>query len=224
MSHMRMKNSPRVSLAGVYDHITVVHSVAPPTVPRTLLLPLLKDDVSSFPTPKIMFNVYRVDAGLAMQGVRMEVVTLAKHRRNRTMHLVVLDCFTNTLQWNPIDGVQGPNAYCSQTRSDGRASWTVSTSRDAFKVDATPVELKRIDRTFAVEANLACYFQDFDTAYTMCFDEKEMRPVRVLSPSRFFTNTFWHKHRSAIPSHAFCHEHPMHFDVNVHEFDIKTIR
>lgn len=222
---MRMKILPgSLWLAYTITSPSSIQSLLPPSLELSSC-PLLKDDVSSFPTPKIMFNVYRVDAGLAMQGVRMEVVTLAKHRRNRTMHLVVLDCFTNTLQWNPIDGVQGPNAYCSQTRSDGRASWTVSTSRDVFKVDATPVELKRIHRTFAVEANLACYFQDFDTAYTMCFDEKEvMRPVRVLSPSRFLTNTFWHKHRSAIPSHAFCHEHPMHFDVNVHEFDIKTIR
>lgn len=181
---------------------------------------LLQDDASSFPTPKLLFNVYTVDAGLTMQGVRTDVLTLARHRRDNTMHLVVLDCLTNTLQWNPIDGVKGPNAYCKQTtKRDNASSWIVRTRKNLIMVDAIPAKQRDIDWTFAVEANLACYFQDVDRAYTMSFDEDEiMQPVRMLSPTRHVINTVWHKHRSRKPSHVFCHEHPMHFDVHVSSF------
>ena len=178
---------------------------------------LLQDEASAFPAPKILFNIYTVDAGLAMQGVRADVLTLAQHRRERTMHLVMLECFTNTLHWNPVEGVSKANAYCVQGYKAGeRAIWTVRTKRDVLSVDAVPTTTKELDWTFAVEANLACYFQNVDRAYTMDFDEEQiMRPVRALRPSRPIVNTFWREHRSKAPSHIFFHERPMAFDVHV---------
>jgi len=95
----------------------------------------------------------------------------------------------------------------------------VRTYRDLMLVGATAGVARDIDWTFAVEANLACYFQDVDRPYAMTFDEDEiMRPVRMLRPRGRVVNTFWHKHRSPRPSHVFCHEHPMHFDVHVDSF------
>lgn len=185
---------------------------------------LLRDDASSFPTPKLLFNVYTVDAGLTMQGVRADVLTLARHKRDQTMHLVILDCLTNTLRWDPVDGVGKPNAFCKHTwAKEENASWMVRTSKDLMMVDAAPGRQRDIDWTFAVEANLACYFQNVDHPYTMSFDEDEiMRPVRMLLPSHDIINTFWHEHRSKRPSHVFCHEHPMHFDVYVSSFGKRT--
>lgn len=175
---------------------------------------LLRDDASSFPTPKLLFNVYTVDSGIAMNGIRTDVLTLARHRQNGTMHLVMLDCLTNTLQWNPKEGVGRANAYCRHDRDANR--WMVRTRNDLLRVEAQRSrERVPIDWTFAVEANLACYFQDVDVPFTMDFDEAQiMTPVRKLHPSRVI-NTFWRRCRSDRPSHVFLHEHAMDFDVHV---------
>lgn len=216
---MRMTIAPgSLWLAYTLTSRPAIQSLLPPSLELSSCS-LLRDDVSSFPTPKLLFNVYTVDAGLSMQGVRADVLTLARHRRHHTMHLVILDCLTNTLQWNPVDGVRGPNAHCKHAYRPTDATWTVRTSRDLLLVDAAPARRRDVDWTFAVEANLACYFQDVDRAYAMDFDEDQiMRPVRVLRPKRHIVNTFWREHRSKRPSHVFCHEHPMDFHVRVDSF------
>lgn len=46
-----------------------------------------------------------------MHGRRLETVVPTVQRETREVRLVVLDCLSDTLRWNPIDGVQRPNAY-----------------------------------------------------------------------------------------------------------------
>ena len=188
-------------------------------LPASLVLAptaLLEDEASAFPTPKLLFNVYRVDAGLAMQGTRVEVVTFARHRTRNTPHLVVLDCLTDTLQWDPVHGVRGANAHVDGNAA--RYAWDVRTSTERLSVRASPARRRRIDRTFVVDANRACYYGRVDVPYAMYFDAAEVaRPVRDLYAAHL-ENTLWRDVRSARASHLFCHEHAMTFDVNVTSF------
>jgi hypothetical protein len=155
-----------------------------------------------------------------MKGMRTEVVTLAKHKVTQKTHFVVLDCFTNTLQWDPAKGVNRANArfFRPVKRQGEDYSCGMKTNKNSLLVWAKRLAMEPIDRTFAVEANMACYFKDVDTPFTMTFSEEEvMLPVRALQVTEC-KNTFWKEFRSPKLSNAFLHEHAMEFDVTVSSF------
>lgn len=199
-----------------------VQRLLPPSLTLSAC-PLLADDASRYaPAPKLLFNVYRVDAGAAMQGVRAEILTVARHRARGTPHLVVLDCLTNTLQWDPVHGVRGPNARVvrAQTTNDAFAI-ELRSFRDVLSVDAVRGGARPLDAKFGVSANHECYFGNVDVGYRMSFDPAEiLRPVRDLAPVRI-VNTLWSGVRSPRPSHVFCHEAEMTFYVDVDDFGKK---
>ena len=84
-------------------------------MPRGLALcasPLLADDPPDEP-PKILFNAYTVDA-MWMHGARVDILTLARSETG-TRHLVMLGCLSETLQWDPDNGVRRANARSVRT-------------------------------------------------------------------------------------------------------------
>ena len=196
----------------------LVQSMLPASLELTAC-PLLDDDRTSFPAPKLLFNAYRVDSGIWMQGMRTDVLTLGRHRQTGTTHLVMLDCITDAMQWDPIHGVQRPNArYYRPGVRRGDFSIGIASGRNRLELRARRLQERPIHEVFAVEANLACYFQNADRPYLMTFDNHTItRPVRQLAPYEF-VNTYWTHVRSGMPSHVFCHEHPMAFDVKVSSF------
>ena len=172
-----------------------------------------------FPSPQLLFNLYAVGSKW-MKGMRADVLTLAKHRQTQKTHLVVLDCLTNTLQWDPVGGVRGANAHFFRPVRRGAEDYSVGIKKGKkiLMLKAKRLEMQPIDWTFAVEANMACYFQDIDVPYTMNFSEHDiMLPVRGLQATEC-TNTFWKDVRSQKLSNAFMHEHAMEFDVSVASF------
>ena len=223
---MRMSVAPgSLWIAYTITSHAEVQSRLPPSLVLAPCSPLA-DDVSRIPSPKLFFNVYHVDAKPIMYGMRADVVTLARHRATGVAHLVVLDCLTNTLQWDPERGIRGGNARfyrpdaVSRRRRPDVFSVGMHNSKHVLAVRAYRERMRPVDWTFAVQGNRACYFGSTDYAYAMAFNETDIaRPVRNLVPCDGpVVNTFWSGVRSATPSHLFCHEHPMHFDVDVDSF------
>ena len=182
-------------------------------------LPLLGDETSRFPSAKLLFNAYEVDSPW-MHGRRVETVVATRHKRTKETRLVVLDCLSDTLRWDPVDGVQRANAY---TRSFGRGkgrsfSVDVRNSQDRFVVDGRVGASRPIDWRFAVEGNRECYFGGHGEAFNLTFNETlvalPVRHVELVSVE----NTLWQGVRTSAPSHAFVHPHPMEFHVHVDRF------
>lgn len=182
--------------------------------------PLLEDETALLPTPKLLFNAYEVVAPW-MHGHRLEVNVLGRDRRSGAVRFVVLDCLSDTLRWDPRDGVQGANARvlaaCADPHAFALETVGTSTTRrgERFAVTGTYGDERAVDWRFAVEANRECYFGRGRTPFAMRFNESRVgRPVRAL---RGFTvaNTLWRAVRSARPSHVFVHPHSMTFDVDV---------
>ncbi len=180
--------------------------------------PLLQDEQALAPSPKLLFNAYEVDSSW-MRGVRVDILLLARRMHENTLHLVVLDCFTNTLRWNPIAGVERANAYVRDSSQRGsRYRLHMRSATHRFAVDGQLERSRPIDWRFSVEANRVCYFGGSDTPYPMCFDEATIgQPVRNLRLSTI-NNSLWSGVRTARPSHAFLHPHAMDFDVTVPSF------
>lgn len=215
---MRLRVLPNsVWVAYTLTRPDLVRKLLPPSL-ELAAGPLLSDEVASMRTPKLLFNAYQVDSSW-MRGTRLEVLVLARHRASKRHHFCVLDCLTDTLQWDPVGGVQGANARAAVRHAPGRTRVDVRTRVHVFAVDAVHCRPRPIAPTFAVEANEACYFRNTDVPYPMRFDVREVcAPVRELAPAKPVQNTLWADVRSRYPSHLFVHPHSMTYDVDVASF------
>ena len=190
-------------------------------LPRKLTIAsssLLKDDHEFTPKPKLLFNAYNVESPW-MVGTRVDVLALARHIETKRLHLVILDCMSDVLRWNPSDGIQKANAHLKR-RSPRAANLDeyklcIQNSRDELSFRASILEERAIDWRFSVEANRVCFYKNCDRPFSMQFNESCIAlPVRRLSPL-MLRNTLWSNVRSDKPTHAFLHPHSMSFDVDV---------
>lgn len=62
---------------------------------------------------RLFFNIFQVKTQF-FTGNRMEIVTITKNLDNDKLSFVILDCFTNTMSWDPIDGIQEANSKFKQ--------------------------------------------------------------------------------------------------------------
>ena len=105
---MRLKIAPgSLWLAYTARRLDVLKTMIPDEVQLTTH-PLWHDQ-HDFPRVPLLFNAYRLQSTY-MNGHRIEVQVLTQHRTTGKMHLVVLDCVSDTLMWDPCNGIQLPNA------------------------------------------------------------------------------------------------------------------
>ena len=182
-------------------------------------LPLLQDETSRFPSPKLLFNAYEVDSPW-MHGRRVETVVAARHKGSKKTRLVVLDCISDTLRWDPVGGIQRPNAYTRECKRGKGATYSIDVrnTRDTFAVAGRLGKSRPVDWRFAVEGNRECYYGGHDEAFPLTFNETQIAlPVQQVELTSV-TNTLWRKARTSTPSHAFVHPHSMEFHVDVDDF------
>ncbi len=162
---------------------------------------------------KLLFNFYGVDS-LLMRGSRLEIMTIAKCEKN--LHFVVLDCVTNTLQWNPIDRIRGPNGKIKFNYNQEKINYDIiSKNNKVLKFSAMPLNLIKMTEDFAVKSNYKCFFRESCIPVYLTFNEKEiMKPVRKLKLLNL-TNDYWKEYRTDIPENVFMHEHEMKFNANI---------
>ena len=180
---------------------------------------LLEDETSRFPSYKLLFNAYEVDSPW-MHGRRVETVVQTVHRKTKETRLVVLDCMSDTLRWNPIDGVRWPNAYTRAfgPKGDDEFSVDVRNRYERFMVNGRIGRTRPIDWRFAVEGNRECYFQRYNEAFRLSFNETQIALTVCQIDAPCITNTLWLNVRTKTPSHALVHPHPMYFDVDLDSY------
>lgn len=166
--------------------------------------------------PKLLFNCYNIES-FWMSGSRLEIMTIAKQENN--FHFVVLDCISNTLQWDPINRIKGPNGKIKFNYIQERVNYEVlSNNKEILSFIGEPLNLIKMTNDFAVKSNHMCFFRDSSIPVNLIFDENEiMTPVRKLNVINI-TNDIWKEYRTDIPEHVFMHEHTMHFKTNLHFF------
>lgn len=160
--------------------------------------------------PKLLFNMYQCAAPF-FRGVRLEVVTLVRQKsRPRNVHFVVLDCMTDTIHWDPIHGIQMPNAQTSFASLNGKHDICCTSGDKEFRVSGVIGRTKAITKMFAVDANYECFFRDSLSAVTLKFKEAElMQDVKLFSRVDVSTN-MWEAYRGRM-THVFVHPHSMDF-------------
>lgn len=160
--------------------------------------------------PKLLFNCYNIQSRW-MKGSRLEILTIAK--KNKNFHFVILDCYTNTGQWDPTNRIRPPNANVKINYVEDILSYNViSNEKKRLYVEAKKMGLVKITKEFAIESNYVCYFKNSDVPIKLIFDENDItKPVRKLNIMNI-TNNFWVEHRSEFPEQTFIHENVMNFN------------
>ena len=183
------------------------------------------DDVNCI-RPKLLFNCYDIDS-FWLKGTRLEILTIAKSDSN--YHFVVLDCITNSMQWDPINRIRGPNGHfkfnyindklnCNVLKKYKKCSINKDKRDKKLQFIGSPLNLIKMTRDFAVKSNYDCFYRDSSIPISLNFNEQEiMKPVRKLKILNI-TNNIWSKYREKLPNITFMHENKMRFTTKVSSF------
>tara|TARA_B100000287_G_scaffold435647_1_gene505288 strand:+ start:4544 stop:5194 length:651 start_codon:yes stop_codon:yes gene_type:complete len=162
-------------------------------------------------SPKLLFNCYNIDS-FWLRGTRLEIMTIAKSNDN--YHFVVLDCVTNSIQWDPINRIRGPNGNLKFSYINDILNCNVLKNYKKNKelnFAGSPLDLIKMTRDFAVKSNYDCFYRNSSIPISLKFDEREiMKPVRKLKILNI-SNNIWNKYREELPNIAFMHENNMRF-------------
>lgn len=166
--------------------------------------------------PKLLFNCYNIDS-FWMKGSRLEIMTIAQCDKN--FHFVVLDCISNTLQWDPINGIKGPNGKINFSYKQDELNYDIITkNKEQFNFKGSPLNLIKMTNDFAVKSNYMCFFKESCIPINLTFNETEiMKPVRKLK-SINIKNDLWKEFRTELPDNIFMHEHVMNFHTSLPHF------
>lgn len=170
--------------------------------------------------PKLLFNIYESESSL-FRGCRFEVVTMVRQMNNpRNVHFVVLECLSNTLHWDPINGIQLPNLECEFNTTKNQITLDCRQNDRLLHMQAKVGGKKQITKMFAVDANLLCFYQNSYDGIKLSFNEDQiMQDVNLLSDVKIDTN-IWKDFRGKL-THCFVHEHHMDFTANMITFKKK---
>lgn len=167
--------------------------------------------------PKLLFNMYRSSSPF-FQGLRLEVLTIARRVASpQTTHFVVLDCMSDTLAWDPIDGVHMPDAKGRMSTVLHSHQLECSGDLGCLEVAAHIGKRRTITKSFAVDANHLCLFRSSTKGIELEFNESEVtQDVRVLRNVRLRSD-IWSTCRGRM-THAFVHPHAMDFRASLRNF------
>lgn len=188
----------------------VIQDMLPPGM-KVAKINILEDDIE--PKSRLLFNCYNIDS-FWMRGSRLEIMTIAKCEDN--FHFVILDCITNTLQWDPINGIRGPNGNFKFNFLQDKLNYNVvSKLKERLDFSGKSLNLINMTKDFAVKSNYNCYYKNSVIPINLKFNEEEiMTPVRKLKHVKI-NNDLWSSFRDEYPTHAFMHEHTMNFKTKI---------
>tara|TARA_B100000287_G_C20666890_1_gene792017 strand:- start:431 stop:1078 length:648 start_codon:yes stop_codon:yes gene_type:complete len=212
MKNINLKIKP-YSLWLSYNIINkpVIQNMLPPGME---LADIKISDDNECKEPKLLFNCYNIES-FWMKGSRLEIMTIAKYEKK--FHFIVLDCVSNTLQWDPINRIKGPNGKIKIkfNYKQENLNYDIISNNKILKFVGEPLNLIKMTKDFAIKSNYNCFFRDSSIPLSLTFNEKEiMHPVRKLKVVNI-TNDFWKEHRTDLPEHIFMHEHVMNFKTNM---------
>ena len=181
---------------------------------------VFEDDLPKY---RLFYNIFEVNTPF-FHGNRMEVVTLIKNRFTHETSFVVLDCFTDAMAWDPIDGLKQSNAIFKKENLE-KNNYVLSVikkgvnkkgnkeSNKIFSISAEKSKLfKKPLKKFSIESNYLCFFKNHTEGFKLEFDENEIdEPVLLLSNLKINTDVY--KDFISNFEYAFIYKNKMKFKV-----------
>lgn len=189
-------------------------------IPKTHRLHKCKIFENDKPKYRLFYNIFEVSTPF-FHGTRMEIVTIIQNKKNKETSFVVLDCFTNAMAWNPIDGLKQPNGifkkkitnrdYCIEMIENIKEK----NKNDKFKFIITSNKTNNTKlpiRDFTIVPNYFCYFKNYEKAYPLDFNENDIN-MNVNFLDNIFIDTNIYKEFIKKEEHIFIYPKKMQFKV-----------
>lgn len=96
-----------------------------PSTHRLAKCKIFAEDDSDY---RLFFNFFEVNTPF-FKGNRLEIVTIANNLENNQPSFIILDCFTNVMTWDPIEGIQ--NSNCKIKRKNTNSIYNVLVTKNS---------------------------------------------------------------------------------------------
>ena len=191
---------------------------------------IFEDDIYDY---RLFFNVFEVQTPF-FNGNRLEVVTLAKNINTNDVSFIILDCFTNVMSWDPIDGIQKANSNFKKLITNSKYNILIEEisknnnhdnkdnkdNKDKKKKNNYIFNLtsfkgkikKTVLPSFSIDPNYVCYFKNYPKGYKLAFNIKQIdQKVKILKDIKLKHDIY----SSYIKDleHAFIYPQKMNFKV-----------
>ena len=192
-------------------------------IPVTHKLTKCKIFENDEPDYRLFYNFFEVRTPF-FRGNRLEVVTLAKSTIDKTVSFVILDCFTNAMSWNPIDGISESNSdfKIKNTNSEynidvnlkeSKKNSNKNINKNIFNLKSLKSTIQKTVLTdFSIDPNRICYFKNHPVGYKLIFNDNQIdKKVLLLKNIEFETNIY-NKYIKEF-EHVFIYPQMMNFKI-----------
>lgn len=172
---------------------------------------------------RLFFNIFEVKTPF-FSGNRFEIVTITKNIKNNKLSFVILDCFTNVMTWDPLEGIQKANCKIKKKITNSKYNIKITNMNGDSIFNLTSLKTKLRKQTlssFCIDPNHECYFKTHDKSYKLIFNEKQInKKVQFLRNVDIQHNKENLKYLNSIYSkdleHIFIFPNEMNFKVKLH--------
>jgi hypothetical protein len=190
------------------------HSKINELIPNTHTLAkskIFEEDLLEY---RIFFNIFEVNTPF-FKGDRLEVVTLAQEKITEDISFVVIDCFTNAMHWDPINGIQQSNCKFDKLINNNKYNIKINNNKNKpiFDLQSDKGKIRKsVLKSFSIYPNYKCFFKNFTTGYTLTFNEKQI-DKKVLLINNYNLEHDIYKDYIKELEHIFIYTNRMNFKV-----------
>ena len=129
---------------------------------------------------RLFFNFFQVKTTF-FTGNRLEIVTIANNILNNEPSFVILDCYTNVISWDPIEGIQKANCKIKKKITNTKYNVNLDLKNkddkiltNIFNLESFKTKIKKNGLSeFSIDPNYVCYFKNHSKGYNLLFNKKQ---------------------------------------------------
>lgn len=163
---------------------------------------------------RLFFNLFEVKTPF-FSGHRLEIVTIAKNKFNNEDSFVILDCYTNVMSWDPLEGIL--NANCNIKNKITNSIYNVNiidnNNNNLFNLTSYKSKIfKSVLQKFSIFPNYICYFKNYPQGYKLDFNKNQIDKKVKLLKNVDLNHKIYLNYLNDL-EHAFIYPQKMNFKV-----------
>lgn len=188
-------------------------------IPSTHILAKCKvfeEDQSDY---RLFFNFFQVKTTF-FTGNRLEIVTIANNILNNEPSFVILDCYSNVISWDPIEGIQKANCKIKKKITNTKYNVNLYFKNEnskklysIFNLQSLKTKIKKkVLPEFSIDPNYICYFKNYPKGYNLLFNKKQIDKKVTLLKDINLNHKIYTDYIKEL-EHAFVYPQEMNFKV-----------
>jgi hypothetical protein len=163
---------------------------------------------------RLFFNFFQVQSSF-FTGNRLEIVTIVNNILNGTTSFVIIDCFSDVMSWDPIEGIQKANCKIDKKITNSKYNVKIKTNNkyEILNLNSFKTKIKkRVLREFSINPNYVCYFKNYKKGYNLVFNEKQIDKKVILLKDVKLNHDIYKNYIKEL-EYAFIYPQEMNFKV-----------